>query len=101
MARQIFDDGSFLDFDAFGSIIGGADVTGAAIAPPSNNMAQQVFDLLSLGVKSAIYSKYGPAAQQAALPASQQGNAMAGLSRALPGILILGAGALLIYKLAK
>lgn len=101
MGRQIYDDGSFLDFDLGGNIVGGADVTGAPIAAPSGQIAQQVMDLLSLGVRSAIYSKYGPAAQQAAMPVTQTSVAMSNFTRALPGLMLLGIGALVVYKLVK
>lgn len=98
MARQIFDDGSWLEYNAAGSVVGGADIFGAPITPPRTDVSQQVLDLLSFGIKSAIYANYGAAAQQAAQPAPAP--AAGGLQQLMP-VLVLGGLAFLAYQAIK
>lgn len=98
MARQIFDDGSWLEYDDRGNVTGGADIYGAPITPPRSDVSQQVMDLLSFGIKSAIYANYGAAAQQAAQPQPVQG---AGALNQLMPVLVLGGIAFLAYQVIK
>ena len=100
MTRQWFDDGSYLDYDDAGNAAGGMDNRGGVIPAPSVNVAQQVMDLLSLGVRSVIYSKYGANAGQPAQAAPSPAQAQQQQQAQLMTYALLAAGAFLVYKIA-
>jgi|CXWL01.1.fsa_nt_gi hypothetical protein len=96
MGSQVFDDGSRLDYDAAGNIVGGIDSSGAPISTPGVNgsaIIAQVVNLLGYGVRSAIDARYNATGQVSTAPAPNP-------AAQLPGLLLLALGALLVYKLA-
>lgn len=104
MARQYFDDGSYLDYDGGGNVTGGADIFGGSIAAPSGAVANQFMSLLSYTVKSVVDSTVAAKNARTNIQLAQAG-ALPGGSLALPagmgGLLLLGLGAFFLFKLVK
>lgn len=103
--RQYFDDGSWLDYDAAGNVVGGADINGAAISAPSSSVGAHVVNLLSLGVRSFVDNANADraAARQIQLQRAgiiAPGNGAAAIASLMP-LLLLGAAAFFAFKLIK
>lgn len=94
---QTFDDGSTLETDAYGSVIGGVDISGRPYNATggASPVLQQFANLFAYGVKSIIDANY-----RAPVVAQQNAQTAQAANSQLIMLALLGVGAFFLLKAA-